>query len=218
MNVPNLALALGLLSSTLIGVALAAAFSPDATAQGLPATPDPAECMVTPRSLEELRGLAAISATPPAATIAARATAPLVGRPADPATVAAVSATVREYYACVNAGDVLALLALHSDDLVQRQFAELPPNLLRTTLDFLATPTPMVPPQIRIALVGVREVQILADGRVGAVVEVTLPPAFGGGRRQDYGLFVDEGGRYRIDGGTIGVLDGDPPGTATPRS
>src|SRR5687768_2449235 len=72
----------------------------------LPVTPDPAECVVEPRTLEEIRGL---SGPPPDGESASPATAPTTsrGEPADAETIAGIVATVRQFVACVNAGDEL---------------------------------------------------------------------------------------------------------------
>ena len=117
--------------SLLIAFALALLLGGPAPAvRGIPAhqaidTPAPEECRVGRRSLEALRRLAA-TPTPAAAEPTADPFAfePPAGEPADPATVAAITATQREATACANAGDRIRVMSLYSEAFVRRILAD----------------------------------------------------------------------------------------------
>ena len=141
----------------------------DATPAASPDVPDPAECRVEPRPVDDL---ALLTGTP----IAAEATpVPLAGgEPADRETVAAVTATIREYYACLNAGDPLRLFALFSDGGLRRFAAEYGAPIPGDAAS-AATPVP-VPPDERFFARAIRDVRDQGDGRVVAtVIESNLP-------------------------------------------
>ncbi len=156
-----------------------------------------AECTVAPRSEDELRALfREVAATPVVDLPAASPTPALAptGTPADEPTVAAVTATWREYLACITAGDQARMFALLSDDMVRRQFVvDIAFGVTEDALfDFLAaTPVPL-PPDDAIPLVPFTDVLVLADGRVAA-----LGPGEAG--RGDVRIFIQEDGRWLLD-------------------
>lgn len=183
----------------------------------LPATPAPAECTVAPRSIDGLRRLAeeggAVAQESPTMDHEATPFEPLPGESADPAVAAAATSTIREFIACTNGGNYLASYALVTDDSIRRGFVE-----GRITLDAsggvdrllegpgFATPLPTATPDLRTALVAVHDVKVLADGRVGAVVELAVPPAVGGqGTREDQFLLREVDGRYLIDDQVVDI-------------
>jgi hypothetical protein len=151
--------------------------------------------------------------------VAARGTPPawLAGAPADPATAQAVAAAMREALACVNGGNYLAVAALVTDDYLrfwlreaaQRRIAasafdprSLGPigrraSWVGSPADFLSEPA-VATAGDRVALVAVRDVRLLADGRVGALVE-TADPTHAPRGATDIVVFVEAGGRYLID-------------------
>jgi hypothetical protein len=157
-----------------------------------------AECTAAPRSEDELRALFRKAATliPTSLELAASPTpaiAPL-GDPADEQTVAEISATWREFIACISAGDQARLFALFSDDMVLRQFVV--DIALRVTedalFDFLsATPVPL-PLDQSATIVPFDDVRVLSDGRVAVVG----PGELG---RGDIRIFVKEGDRWLLD-------------------
>ena len=170
-----------------LAVLAPAAAAQEATPAGLPVTPDPAECMVAPRPLEDF---AALIGTP--------VPAPLEnferprGEPADPETTAAVTATVRELVACFNAGDWPRAAALYTDAGFAEDFA-------RTTvedLDVLAATPQAIPEMGRVALITVRDIETLPDDRVGAVVMVG---AEGTDDTVYFLYFAQENGRWLVD-------------------
>lgn len=176
------------------------ALAQEATPVSVPVVPEPAECQVSPRTADELLALAA-TPTAAASPVAVR---PATGEPADAATVAAVTATVREIVACGNAGESFAVLALYTDALVRRLIA---PGL-ETGAEIAepaATPRPVAS---RLALVAVRDVTVLEDGRVSAIVEVASIAAIDE-VLPDLLIFAREEGRYRVDdviaGGEVGT-------------
>lgn len=192
--------------------------------------PDPSECVVEPRTVEEVAALFSSgitaqvvgSGTPADATIAPRGLpgTPIVftstpvalspeltelpdGPAPDEQTVAAVTATWRQYIACANAGDYFRLTALFSDTGFQRTFVQnaLPPSgeelaLIQRRGAFSGQdPLPYMP---------LSELRLLPDGRVGAMIEVNSPSGFQleGGNRV---VFANVDGRWLIDELALGV-------------
>ena len=181
--------ALALLGSA--GLAQTAAF---------PITPDPAECTVEPRSVEEVVALVA-QATPAAMAEAETVLVP-VGALADAETVAGVTATVREVYACLNAGNSARAFALVTDDVI-RGFAEAEPIPEEELRAVLGVPPEAVPEGARSTILAITDVVQLPDGRVGALVASVDPP--GGpeeGPTTTHLVFVRQGERWLVDGVT----------------
>jgi hypothetical protein len=118
------------------------------------------------------------------------------GRPADAATIAGITATVRELVACFNAGEPLRAYALHTDADLARIFAQQGPPT-QAGYEMLATPEPM-PPDKQIAILAIRDVRRLDDGSAGATVtllypHIPVPKTF-------FLIFVQAGDRWLIDG------------------
>ncbi len=151
----------------------------------------PAECRVEPIALP--------LALPPAATSTAVLPDPdalPAGEVADDATVAGVTATVRESIACRNAGDLRRAYALMTPALLAGLLGgpeTAPPEIVRLLLE----PPDRVPTDERVALVAVSDVALLPDGRVRARVETDAA----GFRFADLLLFARDaqGGRWLID-------------------
>jgi hypothetical protein len=154
-------------------------------------TPDPAACQVAPRSVDEL---VAFLATPAAGTPAAETAAP-AGEPADADTVAAVTDTVNELYACYNANAFLRVYGLYTDGFLARSLAGADIN--PDALSLFATPIAPEDPADRIS-VAVRDVQMLPDGRVSVRVVDRTPLANNAENTTIY-LFVERDGRWLID-------------------
>lgn len=131
--------------------------------------PSPEDCTVEARSIESLLALAA---TPAAGDVAARTGAPpfAAGRPASPAEIAGVTATIREAIACDNAGETLRVWALYSDDFIRSGDAEIfvivdqlgGPVILKGIADVSRTRSETMPD-----VVAARR---LPDGRIVALV------------------------------------------------
>jgi hypothetical protein len=159
--------------------------------------PTPAECTVAPRSADELRALfREAAATPIPASPEASPTPAIApeGVPADEQTVAEITATWRQYIACISAGDQARMFALLSDAMVRRQFfIDIAFGVTEDALfDFLAaTPEPLPPDQF-VPFVPFEDVRVLSDGRVAA-----LGPGEGG--RGDVRIFIKDGDRWLVD-------------------
>jgi hypothetical protein len=167
--------------------------------------PDPSECTVEPRPVSFFEELIA---TPPAlpADAAQRFSGPSpeqrpwtmpTGEPADPETVAGVTATLHEALACLNANDGLRFLALFSDDMVRLFFALDP--MPAEALPQLAATADASPAEQRLGYLAVHDVLLLPDGRVAALGDSYDPtePPFGQGT--DFAIFVKVGDRWLID-------------------
>jgi hypothetical protein len=176
--------------------------APGAGAQaGTPAAvrdvPTTAECAVEPRSKDELRALfREASATPVLNSPGASPTPAIapMGAPADKQTIAEVSATWRQFIACISDGDQARMFALFSDDMVRRQFVvDIAFGVTEDALfAFLAaTPVPL-PPDQSVPIPPFDDVRVLSDGRVAVV-----GPGEQG--RGDVRIFVREGDRWLLD-------------------
>jgi hypothetical protein len=169
----------------------------DATPAAYPLTPDPADCRVQPRSLESV--IAAVGTPAAGEPTAPASPTPFVqprGEPADAATSEAVVATVREVFACANAGDFLRIFALYTDDYLRVFLAGTPLNEEVTAL-FIATPVPLPEAERRI-IIRIEDVQILPDGRAGVVV-VLDEPADPRTEEPDYVFLERVGDRWLVD-------------------
>jgi hypothetical protein len=180
--------------------------TPVASPVGSPFAPGPEECTVEPISLERLTQL---MGTPVPVAIVDVAGTPVgsptpfampEGQPADEATVAAITAAVREYVACLNAGDTARVLALYSDHGLQVILADLiaggatPQQILGS----FGTPQPLPDDQLNL-LYGVDDVRVLPDGRVAAlIVGDNLAEPGPPGPALLYYVQVD--GRWLVDG------------------
>lgn len=167
-----------------------------------PAAPPPSACRVAPRAAADLVGLAGAlpakrGARPNATPIALPA-----GEPADEAVVAAVTATIGEYHACINAGDPRRGFALFTDAGLRRSAL----RFGRSTAGGAAAPAPApLPDGERFFPRRVRDVRLLPDGRIAAVVVTSNQPLEAQGTFDDEFLqaatflFVEIDGRYLID-------------------
>jgi hypothetical protein len=104
---------------------------------------------------------------------------------------AGIEATARELVACVNAGDILRVLALYTDRLLTSG------SLTAGDIDPEAPPAPL-PPEDRVALLGVVYVRQFDDGRVGAVI-LTDDPRIPSPVEPSFFFFAKAGGRWLID-------------------
>ena len=158
-----------------------------------------AECTVAPRPEDELRALFREAVATPVLDTSELAASPTpavapTGDPADEQTIAEVSATWRQFIACIAAGDQARMFALFSDDMVRCQFViDVAFGVTEDALfDFLAaTPVPL-PPDQSIPIPPFEDVRVLSDGRVAVV-----GPGEQG--RGDVRIFVKEGDRWLLD-------------------
>ena len=159
------------------------------------ASPVGAVCPAPPRSADELLSLwydptgspVAVSLEPDASPAALPA-----GKPADPETTAAIEEATQAWAACYNAGDVLGMLALLSDDLARRQGPQADATREETRAALEAPPLPVEPLVVGEA----QDARVLADGRVGAVF------VFGDPQQPSavvFIAFVEVDGRWLLD-------------------
>ncbi|MCC6314113.1 MAG: hypothetical protein IT337_08855 [Thermomicrobiales bacterium] len=180
--------------------------SPRAAAQTAgTATPypgDPADCQIAPRPANDFT---ALREEPPPATPDLPPN-PFQGEPADPATVAAVTETVHEFFACFNAGDFGRIAALYTDEGFHRNFSGPGADVTAEDLADLLRPRPTPPEQWRI-LEGIDDVRMLPDGRATTIVDAA-------GQRSLL-VLAPGGDRYLIDGAY--PLPAAPAPAATPQ-
>jgi len=162
-----------------------------------PDVPPAALCTVEAPSLAALN--AAILIPPAGASPVAARTPGVVpeGVPADPETVAAVTAVVRELIGCYNAGEPLRTFALFTESYLFRLFNR-QGGFTRESYDGYATPEPAADPNSHTAILEIRDVRVLEDGTAGATVilryaSVPMPKAF-------FFAFARVGDRWLIDG------------------
>ncbi len=168
-----------------------------------PVPPD--ECQVEPRSLDSLPSPS--MATPDGTPAATPAVFTLPeGTPADEPTVEAVTAAIRESLACGNAGDSLRIFSTLTDSYIATLLVNAGlPAMSQAIYDFLATPI-AAPPEIQVSLDSIDDVQVLLDGRIGAIVVTTDTET-----TRNFVVLVEREGRYLIDRVTP-----IPDATATP--
>ncbi len=175
---------------------------------------DPTLCAVEPRTIENLQlilATPAVEEATPAASPVAEET-PFVlpqGSSANAEAVEGVTATVREAIACLNAGETLRYLALHTDGYVARLAAE--GLLSQEQLDTVAAPPTPLDPAAQIGLIAVEDVRMLADGRIAVLIRQDDPTT---GPQRVFFVMAEQGGRYLID---EEIFPEDPDeGAATP--
>jgi len=166
-----------------------------------PIVPDPFYCRISPRPRGELAlstgAMLDHAGAPGPATSTAQgedgaAIMASHGQPADPGLEAAVARTLYLIYACANAGDAPRLAAVWTDARVARFAGSA--AIRQTAIDRVAAaPAAMA---VQIELLGLSQVTILADGRVGWRLDLEYPD---GTRQRQDGILTFEAGRYRLD-------------------
>ena len=198
-----------LCAAVLLPAGLAAAQG--ATPAPFPAAPAAGECVVAPRAVAEI---AAVVATPLSEVRTEAAATPFAipaGEPADAATTEAVVATVRQVFACTNAGDYRRVFASFSDDFLRDFLAGTP--LSEEVIALFSAPPQALPVAEQRVIVRKGEVRLLPDGRAGVVVVLDEPddPRV---EEPDYVILIERDGRWLID--EIHEDGGAPTGTPTP--
>lgn len=165
-----------------------------------PDVPAPSECTVSPRTLDEVVGIwRSAAAAAPAGTPAAPA--PFVvpsGTPADGETVAAIAATVRQLVACLNAGDYLRIFSFSTDRRLFVDFSDdIAQGLAEIDLVTLVTRAAPLSPDLQMPMLVVKDVRILADGRVGAILIDALEQS--GDSLGTFVTYVKSGDRWLMD-------------------
>lgn len=167
------------------------------------------QCAVEPRSIGEIEALVSTSGTPQAEDGVPSWVIDKVplGSPADDATVEEVTNAVLELTACVLARDFLREYALLTDEFV----LEIAGGTDSFVENLQATPIGDEPvnPDLHVAVI--QDVTRLDDGRVSAIVTLggieDSHPAPG---RTFLMIFVEQKGRWLLDGQYEEVWSGDP--------
>jgi len=155
---------------------LGGSFAQDATPTA-DISPNPEDCVVaTVRTVEELQaiyGTPAPAGAGEATSMAEMATPDVTelptGTPADAETVAAIEEWAHINFACGNAGYYLAGLSMVTEDMIVNAVGEaVYDEDLIAALE--ASPVPL-PEEQQTDLIGVRNVIVLEDGRVGALID-----------------------------------------------
>ena len=196
-----------LLASLSIATLTGGALAQDATPY-VDRSPNPEECVVAnPRTVEDLQAIYGTPAPTGAgeATSAAEQATPDVttlptGTPADAETVAAIEEWARINFACGNAGNYLAGLSMVTEDMIRSAVGEaVYDEDLIAALE--ASPVPL-PEDQQTDLLGVRNVIVLEDGRVGALIDYM---AHSGqteginGHETDFFIFENVNGVWLLD-------------------
>lgn len=165
----------------------------------LPAIPSPDACTVEPRDVESLVALLgppepiAYPTTHPDAP-ATRVIEITVGRPATPEVKEGIVATIHEFYACSNAGDMRRAFALGTDHYIQHYGDS--GTLTSEDIAFLTDDPVPVPVEFQTAVIAVTNVTVLGDGRAAAFVTIDSPfddPS------TELAIFAQQGERWLID-------------------
>ncbi len=197
---PRMALALiGFVAALSLAMTISANAQPSPVAGDIPSAE---ECTIEPRSPG---AVAALSGTPSAALGTTVAFAPPIaappGEPVDDATMAAITGTIRELIACYNAGDDARQGTFYSDDFIRRAkitTGALPAPFMDVIGAVESTPSPGVPDELA-AVPTIRDARTLADGRVGAIVDITDMPEIPGLATDILYVFVQVEDRWLID-------------------
>ena len=170
-------------------------------------SPNADECVIEPRTIEELQAVygephpdgageatsLAMSATPGIDVLP-------VGEPADDETIAEITSAIRRQFACFNGGDHLSSLSGVTDEFLVVQV-----GLALFDEGFVALlenePVVLVE-EDQTELLGIREVTVYEDGRVGALVDYRA--GFGDvegidGFETDLWIFVEVDGIWLLD-------------------
>ena len=206
---PRLSVLIAVLALVVLGAGLASgrvAVQDEQTASPAaePGPVPPEECGVEPRPAEEVFALLGLAegAAGEATPSAARTPVPAPPWPAASAeTAAAVTATIRQWLACINADDNFRIAALMTDGAIVRFFGGALAEdeaVEGARANLAGTPAPRAE-EAHVRLEAVSDVSLLADGRVAALAlinEPVLPPR---GRETLLLTFVQAGDRWLID-------------------
>jgi hypothetical protein len=171
-------------------------------------SPNPEDCVIAnPRTVADLQaiyGTPAPAGAGEATSLAEMATPEVTelptGTPADAATVAAIEAWAHLNFACVNAGNYLAGLSMVTEEMIVLSVGEsVYDEDLIATLE--ASPVAL-PEGEQVDLIGVRNVIVLDDGRVGALIDYeahTGQTEGINGKETDFFIFKEVDGVWLLD-------------------
>lgn len=160
----------------------------------------PEACDVAPRSAESIRALADLgSATP--ISIANEMVDTVyeddlpAGAPMDAAALAIMTEIESEFAACWNAGDYPRLLALLTDDSTRELLAD-----SGAEVDAMVSGAPRpLPTNERLGVFPLRGARLLADGRIGAIVEWAEGDDLRRVSESNFHIYVLIDGRWLLD-------------------
>ena len=161
-----------------------------------------AECLIEPRSAEEVFGLTGMTEgvePPPPAGV--DLPIPLGEALAGPDTEG-IAATAREWLACINAGDNLRIAALLTDAGIGDYFGRGPVDADRVEdarSRLSGDPAPRTVENELIRLLAITDVSRLDDGRIAAFVVINEPILLPRGPETLLLIFTEDGDRWRID-------------------
>nr|MBA2529459.1 c-type cytochrome [Euzebyales bacterium] len=217
------------LSDEEIGVVLGYVRAVQQQSDAVARAPDPSQCTVPPRTVAAIGQLTGDQAANEGAATPASADLPLPelpdaaveapqptavsqegqeGQAVDAGTTTAIAATTTELVACTNAGDTLRRLAFFSDGAIRFAY---PTGVTPGVAQVLNLPPSPAPEGQRSVILDIRDVTLLADGRVSAVVVIddptthVHPPAEAAPAADDPGattatfVFTEHNGRWLID-------------------
>jgi hypothetical protein len=204
MRVQKLLSAAALTGFLVVG-GLSAATAQDATPSAGLST-DASLCTIEPTTVEALQaayGTPAPAGAGEANSLAESGTPEVdvlpTGTPADEATVAEVTEAIQRQFACNNAGNLLASLAGISQHFISTELgnAVFDEDLVAA---LEASPVP-VPADQQVQLLSIRDVTVYEDGRVGALIDYTIPnnPEGINGLETDLFIFVNQDGVWLLD-------------------
>jgi hypothetical protein len=176
------------------GTLLLGSHAPTLAQDATPVAPAPSECVVAPRTAEEVAAIWNAADYVPDAEIAAGVLP--TGTPAPDDVVTAVNATLRQLFACSNANDFARQLALMTDDGTQffAPEGEVPVESLTGFFEgLLATPVAVADYEVFLPLT---DVIVLDDGRVGGL---EADNSNDGDGHAVYVIFAEQDGVWLID-------------------
>lgn len=116
-------------------------------------------------------------------------------KPADQATIDAVTAPIVQAVACQNAGDVLRMLASFSDRWIAERFSGYDLVFYGRFLNAAESATPAAVSS-QVELVTIEDVRVRTDGTVLA----TVVTSSGGEQQRDLLVLIESAGGWKIDG------------------
>jgi hypothetical protein len=130
--------------------------------------PDPGICTATPRTRDEVAAILADGTPPTESPSIERESALPKGEPVDPKTATQIAEIALQFAACRNAADWPRWLGMKTDNAI-RQVGD--DGSLNFFFDTVRTPQSDAEGTVQTTLFQVRDIRLLPDGRVGAVVE-----------------------------------------------
>lgn len=161
--------------------------------------PDPSICTATPRTRDEVAAILADGTTPAESPSVEHESDLPKGEPVDPETATQVVEISLQFVACLNAADWPRWLGMMTDNAIRQVGDE---ESLNVFFDTVGTPQSDASGIVRTTVFQVRDVRLMSDGRVGAVVEWGRIGAHSDGTSADevnFHIFVRDGNTWLLD-------------------